>query len=180
MRRVAAVPGIFLVWPAKPKRSTRMSESETAQAPIKLKVQLPLPAMAVWQMWTNPEQVVTWLAAKADIEPRHGGRFELFWDETPEHNSTLGCTITAFEPYSELAFTWRGPEHLEALMPAGSTTVALRLTGDHQASTLYLLHTGWGSGAEWAAAREWQVEAWQNALGGLKALVAMAQQMAKH
>ncbi|MBC7543555.1 MAG: SRPBCC domain-containing protein [Candidatus Sericytochromatia bacterium] len=156
-----------------------MSDRETANAPIKLKVQLPLPAMAIWQMWTNPEQVVTWLAATANIEPRQGGRYELFWDEAPEHNSTLGCRITALEPYSRMAFTWRGPEHLEALMPAGSTAVELRFTGDHQSAALYLHHTGWGEGADWTEAREWQLEAWKNALGGLKALVEMAQQMAK-
>ncbi len=158
-----------------------MSDSEiaTAEAPIKLRVQLPVPPLTIWQMWTNPEQVSTWLAASATIEPRLGGAFELFWDETPEHNSTLGCTVTAIEPYTRLSFTWRGPEHLESLMPAGSTAVELRFTGDHLTSTLYLHHTGWGSGQDWAEAREWQLEAWKNALGGLKALVEMAQQMAK-
>jgi uncharacterized protein YndB with AHSA1/START domain len=153
--------------------------SELTVAPIKLKVQLPMPAGAVWLLWVDPERVVTWLAAKANIEPRVGGAYELFWDDDPEHNSTKGCQLTAFEPYHHLTFTWRGPEEWEGLMPAGSTSVDVRLTGDATTCALYLTHSGWGSGDEWTKAREWQAEAWKNALGGLKALIEMAQAMAQ-
>jgi uncharacterized protein YndB with AHSA1/START domain len=152
--------------------------ANTEVSPIKLKVQLPMPAGAVWYLWVDPERVVTWLCAKATIEPRIGGAYELFWDEAPEHNSTLGCQLTAFEPYSHMTFTWRGPEEWEELMPAGSTTVDVRLTGDASSSTLYLSHGGWGEGDDWAEARQWQAEAWKNALGGLKALIEMAQAIA--
>lgn len=153
---------------------------ETDARPIKLKVQLPMPAGAVWLLWVDPERIVTWLCAKATIEPRVGGAFELFWDETPEHNSTLGCNLTAFEPYHHLTFTWRGPEEWEDLMPAGSTSVDVRLTGDASTCTLYLNHTGWGEGDDWDEARAWQLDAWKNALGGLKALIEMAQSLASN
>jgi uncharacterized protein YndB with AHSA1/START domain len=153
--------------------------SESSLTPIKLKVQLPMPAGALWLMWVDPERIVTWLCGQAKIEPKVGGAYELFWDETPEHNSTLGCRITTFEPYQHhLAFTWRGVEAWESLMPAGSTTVTIRLTDQGTSSTLYLTHTGWGEGDDWAEAREWQADAWKHALGGLKAFAEMAQAIA--
>jgi uncharacterized protein YndB with AHSA1/START domain len=143
--------------------------SESSPTPIKLKVQLPMPAGALWLMWVDPERIVTWLCGQATIEPKVGGAYELFWDETPEHNSTLGCRITTFEPYQHhLAFTWRGVEAWESLMPAGSTAVTIRLTDQGASSTLYLT----------PAAREWQAEAWKHALGGLKAFAEMAQAIA--
>jgi uncharacterized protein YndB with AHSA1/START domain len=153
--------------------------SESSVAPIKLKVQLPMPTGAVWYLWADPERVVTWLAARANIEPRAGGAYELFWEDDPAHNSTLGCQLTAFEPYHHLTFTWRGSEEWEMLMPAGSTQVDVRLSGDASTSTLYLTHTGWGEGEDWAAAKQWQTEAWKNALGGLKALIEMAHSIAQ-
>ncbi len=56
-------------------------------------------------MFTQDEQIQAWLARMADVEPVAGGRYELFWNlDDTEHNSTLGCKITAIEPNTLLAF----------------------------------------------------------------------------
>lgn len=157
-----------------------MSEPE-ALAPIKLKVRVGYPPSYVWGLWTMPEGLATWLAPAVNVEPRLGGAYELFWNpDDRSHNSTLGCQITVWEPVSRLAFTWRGPEHWETLMPAGSTQVEIKLNQEGQETILYLTHTGWGSGPEWEEARAWQMEAWKEALGGLKALIEMAKQVGSH
>ncbi len=61
-------------------------------------------------MFTQNEYLQTWLTRSANVEPVAGGSYELFWDlDDPEHNSTLGCKITAIEPNTLLAFEWKGP-----------------------------------------------------------------------
>ena len=144
-------------------------------APIKLKCRLGLPPQAAWYLWTDPERLQAWLCAGANVEPKVGGAYELFWDpEDPAHNSTQGCTLIRWEPISRLSFTWRGPEpHLEPLMPAGSTTVDVRFVADGLGTVVYIEHAGWGEGEAWADAHDWQREAWNEALGGLRALVEM-------
>lgn len=149
--------------------------SEQGLAPIKLKVRVGYPPPYVWGLWTMAEGLCTWLAPEVNVEQHVGGAYELFWDpDDKAHNSTLGCQITAWEPVSRLAFTWRGPERFETLMPAGSTDVEVRFAAEGQETVIYLTHTGWASGPDWEEARSWQAEAWKEALGGLKALVEMA------
>lgn len=71
----------------------------------------------------------TWFAAKASITPELGGACELFWQPgTPgRHQSTIGCRITAIAPHRYLAFTWRGPDELSAIMNEGDPRPRLRL-----------------------------------------------------
>src|SRR5258708_26915130 len=91
-------------------------------------------------MFTENEHLQAWLTRCADIEPVVGGRYELFWDpDDPEHNSTLGCKITAIEPDTLLAFEWKGPAQMRFMNEVDPLThVAVldrkstRLNSSHQ------------------------------------------------
>lgn len=66
----------------------------------------------VWAALTVPERIADWLA-KADVELRVGGRFELFWDT---HDYRMKGVITALEPPRLLAWTWPADSHPDSLV----------------------------------------------------------------
>ena len=75
-----------------------------------------------FEMFTVSKLLESWLVSPykgshADIEPRVGGKYEIFWDpDSREKNSTVGCKITAIEPDKFLSFEWKGPPEFEHFM----------------------------------------------------------------
>lgn len=71
----------------------------------------PIPASAdrIWAALTRDEELESWFAEHARVEPRPGGAFR-FWGRhtvgTPGASDATG-TIRAIEPGSRLAFEWR-------------------------------------------------------------------------
>lgn len=147
-------------------------------ASIELERQLPASPDRVWAALVDPAQAGSWFAAKATIVPERGGAYELFWrPDTPEHESTIGCRITAIAPPRYLAFTWRGPDVLSALMNEGDpppppTHVTFALARADGGTRLLVRHVGFGSGDDWAQARAWHERAWGPILDNLAALLA--------
>jgi uncharacterized protein YndB with AHSA1/START domain len=140
--------------------------------PIIIEVEIKAPLERVWQLWTQPDELTTWLAEQANIQTDVGGAFELFWEPNhPERNSTLGCTITAMEPNKMLSFTWKGPVAFQELMntnpPPTSVTVVLRAVSQER-TAVRLEHVGWGCEENWVEARTWQERAWRTALTQLR------------
>jgi uncharacterized protein YndB with AHSA1/START domain len=146
--------------------------------PIDLERHLPVPVDRVWAALTDPSPVGTWFAAKARITPELGGAYELFWQPaTLDHESTIGCRITAIAPYRYLAFTWRGPDELSAVMNEGDpppppTHVTISLVSSPGGTDLRVRHTGFGQGADWARARAWHERTWAACLNNLEAFLA--------
>jgi len=135
---------------------------------------LDAPVDKVWRAWTDPEAVTRWWALHANIRTEVGGPYELFWEPThPWEYSTLGCTVTAVEPFRKLAFTWRGPPEYE-VMNRGQplpTHVTVRFESNGPKTHLFLAHEGWGLGNEWESARRWQESSWRIAISQLKAFL---------
>lgn len=132
----------------------------------------------VWHALIDPDQAGTWFAAAANIVPERGGAYELFWlPDDPEHQSTIGCRITAIAPRRYLAFTWRGPDELSALMNEGDpppppTHVTFTLGSAADGTDLRLRHVGFGDGEVWSRAIAWHERAWTACLGNLAAMLA--------
>lgn len=128
-------------------------------------------------MFTQDEQIQAWLARMADVEPVAGGRYELFWDlDDPEHNSTLGCKITAIEPNTLLAFEWKGPPQFQFMNEADPLThVTVFFTPCNEVLTpctdVYLVHSGWRATPAWEEARAFFVRAWESAFVELETLI---------
>lgn len=138
-------------------------------------VRLRCDARAAFQKFTAADQLTRWLAEDAEVEPKAGGKYELFWDaQEREKNSTLGCRITAFEPDKLIAFDWKGPEQFRHFMnvarpPTHVTIFFLPLPeGAGKATEVHLIHTGWGDTPEWVEARQWFEKAWGGAFESLK------------
>ena len=143
--------------------------------PIIFDTNFPAPVEDLWAAWTEAERLGRWLATKANVVIRVGGPFELFWKpETPEIESTLGCVVLGFDEEYELRFSWKGPSQFASLMnqPPLPTSVSVRFQPLGPArSRLHLEHSGWGTGAEWDAARQWHERVWKEALERLQKLL---------
>lgn len=136
------------------------------------------PVERVWDALVDPQQVGIWAAAKANISPVRGGAYELFWrPESPESQSTIGCRITAIAPRRYLAFTWRGPDELAALMNEGDpppppTHVTITVSATSDGTDLQVRHVGFQHGDAWREAVAWHARAWTACLDNLEALIA--------
>ncbi|GJM79176.1 hypothetical protein HMSSN139_16720 [Paenibacillus sp. HMSSN-139] len=52
----------------------------------------------VWKAWLEERRITQWFAPMANVDPRIGGKFELFFDPSnPERMGTKGCTIRELE-----------------------------------------------------------------------------------
>ncbi len=128
-------------------------------------------------MFTNNALLASWLTNLADVEPRVGGKYELFWvPEEKENNSTIGCKITAMEPSKLLAFEWKGPIFYKEFMNKSDplthvVVMFLDCTEQEECTEVHLLHSGWRQGDNWEEARMYFVKAWAKAFKDLKQLV---------
>jgi uncharacterized protein YndB with AHSA1/START domain len=136
---------------------------------------LPCDAARAFEMFTVNGELEKWLAARADVEARLGGKYELFWNpDEPEFDSTVGCRVTAFAPGRLLAFEWKGPKQYSDFMnecqPLTHVTVAFTAgeDGGSPYTEVHLVHTGWRDTAEWEEARQWFVRNWEGAFRALE------------
>ena len=78
---------------------------------IHLTADLQCDTQRAFELFTNNSLLESWLVNVAEIEPKVGGKYELFWEPNDrENNSTLGCRITAIQPSEFLSFEWRSPK----------------------------------------------------------------------
>ncbi len=142
--------------------------------PLKFWVKLNTNPREVWRAWTETEKIINWFSPEANIEPRSGGAYELYFDpKDHDHMSTKGCTITEFKPMDRLGFSWKGPDQYRELMnePDPLTHVEVEFKDEDGATQLTLEHGGWGDGEEWVEAREWHRRAWKGVLDQLESFL---------
>lgn len=128
-----------------------------------------------FEMFTENRSLRSWLAPLAEVEPRVGGKYELFWEPGErENNSTIGCRITALEPEQFLSFDWKGPKQFKHFMNDADPlthVVVLFFAGRSDDSAewtdVHLIHSGWRSTAEWEEARQWFEVSWHGAFAEL-------------
>jgi len=120
----------------------------------------------------------TWLTEKAEVEPKIGGKYELFWDPNDrENNSTIGCKVTAIAPNRLLAFEWKGPIEFKELMNGVDplTHVVVLFVNCTEGSTLctevHLVHSGWRISEAWKEARNYFEKAWKIAFKKLEMVI---------
>ncbi|MHA2252447.1 MAG: SRPBCC family protein [Candidatus Kariarchaeaceae archaeon] len=128
----------------------------------------------VWEVWTDSKLIVKWFPPEANIEPRLGGAYELFFDpNNHEHQSTLGCVITTFEINKKLGFNWKGPDMFALYMNQidSLTSVMVTFTKHEDGILVHLEHNGWGEGIEWEKAKNWHRNQWEMELQSLKSFL---------
>lgn len=139
---------------------------------LEIKMILPVAKEEARKYFLESERLKMWLCHDAIVNPVVGGAYELFWDlEDRAHNSTIGCKMTACNS-DYIAFDWKGPIDYEAFMNKSPLThvvvIFLEKDGDTEVA---LLHSGWGQGQEWEAAKAYFKKAWQGAFNILEQLL---------
>jgi uncharacterized protein YndB with AHSA1/START domain len=136
---------------------------------------LPCDAHRAFEMFASNERLKSWLTTEAAVEPAPGGKYELFWDPSNrEHNSTIGCRVTAIEPDKFLSFEWKGPTQFEHFMNRADPlthVVVFFISCSEEANActdVYLVHSGWRSSPDWEEARQWFENAWNGAFERLR------------
>ncbi len=137
------------------------------------KATLECDAKTAFEMFTENENLQKWLTVLADVEPKVGGKYELFWNPNDKENdSTIGCKVLAIEPERFLNFEWKGPKQYKDLMsinrPLTNVTVIFNQTGD--STDVRLIHTGWGDTEQWEETRQFFVRNWKQSFENLEKL----------
>lgn len=124
-----------------------------------------------FEVFTVNKHLEKWLTEVADVEPKVGGKYELFWNpDDRENDSTIGCKILAIAPSKFICFEWKGPKQFKHVMNdvRPLTSVVAFFIPNPEGTEVHLLHTGWGDTAESEEARQWFVKAWSKALTDLQ------------
>jgi uncharacterized protein YndB with AHSA1/START domain len=127
-----------------------------------------------FEMFTLNEYLQKWLTEVAEVEPKVGGKYELFWNpEERENDSTIGCKILALHPDRFLAFEWKGPKQFRHFMNEVRplTNVSVSFIPSPEGTEIHLLHAGWRDAPEWEEARVWFDMQWATALTELRKYV---------
>ncbi|MFX0049401.1 MAG: SRPBCC domain-containing protein [Candidatus Hermodarchaeota archaeon] len=141
---------------------------------IQIDIELNCGISEAFEMFTVSKKLESWLPEKAEVEPKVGGKYELFWNpKSRDTNSTIGCKITSIERNKFLSFEWKGPEMFQSFMnfcdPLTHVVVVFTPSvDDPRKSLVYLFHTGWRDDPVWEEARSYFEKAWLRALTNLK------------
>lgn len=141
---------------------------------IYIKFELDCDISRAFSMFTVNKLLEEWLTEKAEVEPKVGGKYELFWEpEKRNQNSTLGCKITAIESNKFISFNWKGPVQFEHFMNSADPLTHVIIffspkNNDREKCIIHLFHTGWREDEQWQEARNYFEKVWTNALIQLK------------
>jgi len=142
---------------------------------IHVEALLRVPPARAFEYFTRADLLVRWLTTAAEVEPKVGGKYELFWEPTDrENNSTIGCRISAMRADQLLAFQWRSPKQFKTFANGADplTHVVVSFMPEGSGTRIHLVHTGWRSSSEWEEARTWQERAWSGAIKELEQIAA--------
>ena len=107
-----------------------MHQSDTVTATVRIAA---TPA-EVFPYFVEPDLLVQWLAAGADLGPEPGGVFALDMGATQVRGKYV-----AVEPPNRVVFTWGVPGNVS--LPAGSSTVEILLRAEGAETVVDLIHS---------------------------------------
>ena len=127
------------------------SKSETAGRIVQAHTEINAAPEHVWKALTDAAEITRWFATHATIEPRAGGEWSLDWYGDFPWNSR----IEIFEPNQHLRIVMNQAPH--AAEDSGSTESAQAvsvvvdyfLESQGGRTTLRIVHSGFGAGADW-------------------------------
>lgn len=123
-----------------------------------------------WAAWTTKAGITSFFAPDAEIEPRAGGAFHIFFNPYAPAGAKGADDMRylALQPQRMLSFDWNAPPSLPEVRRQ-RTVVILRFEAvDTQTTRVRLHHVGWGDGGEWDQAFAYFDKAWGTALGNLR------------
>jgi len=161
----------FVIW-------ATLAHAQVATEPrdrvIAQSVTLNCSAEIAFSYFSDSQLLQQWLAPKADVEMKPGGKYELFWspdDADKTNNSTLGCKVLAVEAPYYINMEWRGNKDHKSFMnnvrPLTNVSVAF-IPINPTVTRVSLLHTGWRQGKDWDSAFAFFEKAWAGAFKTLE------------
>ena len=120
------------------------------------------PIEKVWNAWTTPDGIKTFLAPDCKVDLRVDSSYEIYFipNARPGERGSEGMRILDLEPMRRFAFTWSAPPTIPDIR-AQRTMVILEFEKKNANHTLVrFAHLGWGEGASWDQAYEYFDHAW--------------------
>ncbi len=147
---------------------------------IVLEAVLDAPPETVYELWTTPKGVKSFLAPEARIDPVVGGRYEILFapavDPEGEQAGTKGARILKMDKGRSLAFEWRGAGHMKEMnarpLPTWVELSFEPVPGELGRTRFRLAHLGFGQGGGWDEAYSFFKGAWEGILEPLKKVCA--------
>lgn len=127
-------------------------------------VRVPLPLAETMRLLLEGSSVSTWFGAShANIDPRKGGKYEIYWQPDSTEDSTKDCLIMELEP-DRLVIQWRGPtkhDSFPGMEKPGSTTVEFQLETDGDSTVILIDHRGLDTSTKLVRAQKYYDERWK-------------------
>lgn len=114
-----------------------MADRDADHRSIERELHIDAAPATVFAHLTDPDRLVRWLGARAELDPRPGGRFRV---EIGDGITAAGTFVRA-EPNHQVVFTWGWEEDWSPL-PPGATTVEVTLHAEGDGTRLRLRHLG--------------------------------------
>jgi uncharacterized protein YndB with AHSA1/START domain len=124
----------------------------------------------LWESWTTRQGLIAFLAPDAEVEPRVGGAFHIYFNPLapPGSKGADDMRFMALVPKRMLSFDWNAPPSLPEARGQHTFVVVRFIPVDAATTRVTLHHTGWGDGGEWDQAYAYFDKAWSGVLAHLK------------
>lgn len=141
-----------------------------AERAIDKEVVIDASADTAWAAWTTREGITSFFAPEAEIDPRVGGAFHIYFNPfaSPGDKGADDMRYLALQPKAMLSFDWNAPPHLAEARRQRTFVVVRFEPVDAGHTRVRLHHTGWGDGGQWDQAYTYFDRAWNVVLGNLK------------
>ena len=138
---------IPLAAPAKTLHSPHVTivQSDQPAKRIDWEVVVPAPIAQVWDAFTTPAGMQSWLAPQARVQLAPGGDWRALF---PGH-AEAGGNIVAFQPDTLLVLSAMAPEAYPAVRRDRTLAVFTFAPHGDAETTVHLAQTGWKDGDEW-------------------------------
>jgi uncharacterized protein YndB with AHSA1/START domain len=154
------------------EKTSGATATSASERRIVKEVVVSAPRSAVWKLWTTSDGPAEFVADKAEIELRLGGRYEWLFDRSAPEGArgSEGCTVLSFIPLEMLAFTWNAPPSIPELRDSGARTQVVVRFAELQPDTtrVTLTQHGFGEGEAWERYITYFERAWEVVLTRLK------------
>jgi uncharacterized protein YndB with AHSA1/START domain len=132
------------------------TEQTTGARTLERNLSIDAPIDAVWKALTDAEELTNWFPPEATVEPGPGGKIFMRWGDFWQGESDIEI--------------WEPPHHLRTSFEAGvaRTAVDYFLERDGNATTLRLVHSGFGTGDDWDTAYNGIRKGWRAELYSLR------------
>ncbi|MEK6644082.1 MAG: SRPBCC domain-containing protein [Planctomycetota bacterium] len=137
--------------------------TEAAPRSVEKVMEIKAPVEAVWKALTEADELTRWFPLQAKATPGVGGKIWVSWGAPIEGESE----IQIWEPNRRLKTTWPFAEG-HGTMGGVVLTVDYLLEAKGGTTTLRLVHSGFGHGADWDTQYDSVRQGWDFELRGMR------------